>query len=144
MAKDDGDDDGDTGTFKVTEGWLKGEARTRVLGLRGWLQTGDDYTTLGDYGTESGIHKGMLAGSGTLGPDATLHKVFTQLCSSLKAQLDTLGNGLNTLSIDMATVDTILQHSEDDAALTAAEMNLELANALKEFGGSPTTAPPKP
>ncbi|WP_405913275.1 hypothetical protein OG760_23705 [Streptomyces sp. NBC_00963] len=142
MAKDDGDD-GDTGTFKVTEGWLKGEARTRVLGLQGWLQSGPDYATLGEYATESGVHKGLLAGSGTLGADATLHKVFTQLCSSLKTQLDVIGDGFTTLSIDMATVDTILQNSEDAAALTAAEMDMELANALKEFGGAPT-APPSP
>ncbi|MCX4788329.1 MULTISPECIES: hypothetical protein [unclassified Streptomyces] len=136
-------EDGGTGTFKVTEGWLKGEARNKVLGLQGWLQSGPDYATLGEYATESGVHKGLLAGSGTLGADATLHKVFTQLCSSLKTQLDILGDGFTTLSIDMATVDTILQNSEDDAALTAEQMNMELANALKEFGGAPT-APPNP
>ncbi|NDZ80693.1 hypothetical protein G3I19_19595 [Streptomyces sp. SID10853] len=142
MAKDEGDDDEGTGTFKVTEGWLKGEARTKVLGLRDLLQTGPDYATLGEYATESGVHKGLLAGSGTLGADATLHKMFTQLCSSFKTQLDALGNGFNTLSIDMATVDTILQNSEDEAALTAAQMNMELASALKAFGGTSTTAPP--
>lgn len=138
MAKDDG---GDTGTFKVTEGWLKGEARTRVLALRDMLQKGPDYTTLTEFATETGAYKGLLAGSGALGVDATLHKVFTQLCSSLKAQVDVLGNGFNTLSIDMATVDSILQNSEDDAALTASEMNLELANAIKGFGGAPTNSP---
>ncbi|WP_328330769.1 MULTISPECIES: hypothetical protein [unclassified Streptomyces] len=142
MAKDDSGDSGDTGTYKVTEGWLKGEARTKVNGLRNWIQTGPDYETLTEYAAESGVHKGLQAGSGTLGPDAALHKVFTQLCVSLKAQLDVLGNGFNTLSIDMAMVDTILQNSEDDAALTATEMNLELANALKVFGGAPT--PPNP
>lgn len=57
--------------------------------------------------------------------------------------MDVLGNGFNTLSIDMATVDSILQNSEDDAALTASEMNLELANAIKGFGGAPTNSPPR-
>ncbi|MFD4761997.1 hypothetical protein ACFWOJ_24935 [Streptomyces sp. NPDC058439] len=131
-------EDGGTGTFKVTEGWLKGEARTRVLALRDLLQTGPDYATLTDFATEAGVYKGILPGSGALGADATLHKVFTTLCSSFKTHVDALGNGFNILSIDMATVDSILQRSEDDAALTASEMNAELAAAIRAFGGAPS------
>ncbi|MFE2374053.1 hypothetical protein [Streptomyces sp. NPDC059398] len=143
MAKDDGDDGGDSGTFKVTEGWLKGEAKARVDKIAAMLTATPDYTVLSGFSATDGKGSGkaILSGSGTLGTDAVLQRLFATLCSSLKTHVDALGNGFNHLSMDMATVDTILQNSEDGAALTAAEMNMELQQALTDFGGSP---PPNP
>ncbi|MFH8221111.1 hypothetical protein ACH4C2_15300 [Streptomyces sp. NPDC018057] len=141
MAKDDGD----TGTYKVTDAKID----EIVTGIGGLLQdmAGDNWIALlkafGGDKTVDGFDR-IYAGSGKgVASTGALQADFARFAAEMTRQLENMSANLHQAAVDLKLVHQYLQDGEDGAAVTAEAMTADLRDVVGLFGGTvPTTTAP--
>jgi hypothetical protein len=139
-----------TGTYKVTEDYLKNYSVTQIKAFLAALGTDPGVTGIARFadGSDTGLVDGgygkLLPGGSALGSATQLQSRFKQMAGQLKTATDAFGALMNQTLLDLQTVDTVLTGGEDAADITAQEMLTDLGDVLGPLLGTGTTTTPKP
>ncbi|MES9508830.1 hypothetical protein ABWJ92_20815 [Streptomyces sp. NPDC000609] len=137
-----GGEQGGTGTYKVTEGYLQGLADQHINAFLEDLKTNHAVQMLrgfaGDTTAGGATFDRIYAGSGKgVTSAALLQDRFAQFSSQLKTQLDNFNVGMTKLYFDLGKVDLALKGGEDSASdISKTAFDTVTKDALSQFGGS--------